>query len=144
MVRIGKQELAAEFRKVGGWAKQVTHLLEALRPVTVVVHVVQDLVVRAPHRYHTPWTTTVASCSGQLWCNENGNRAATNREVAGRTDRSADHLSSLFCSTAALDRTFCWAGVIGVAAAVVLVDVLLLAGTLVLRPTNSAMLPRSQ
>ena len=59
--------------------------------------------------------------------------------------RSADHLSSLFCSTAALDRTFCWAEVIGGAATVVVVvDELLLAGTLVLRPTTSAMLPRCQ
>ena len=58
--------------------------------------------------------------------------------------RSADHLSSLFCSTAALDRTFCWAEVIGGAATVVVVDELLLAGTLVLRATASTIVPRCQ
>ena len=57
---------------------------------------------------------------------------------------SADHLSRASCSTAALDRTFCWAEVIASAVTGVLVDELLLAGTLVLRPTTSAMLPRCQ
>ena len=56
----------------------------------------------------------------------------------------ADHLSDVSCSTAKLDKTFCWAGVIGGVASVVLVDVLLLAGTLVLRATNSNILPRCQ
>ena len=53
---------------------------------------------------------------------------------------SADHLISPSCLRAALDRTFCWAGVIGFVA----LEAPPLAGTLTLRATASTIAPFCQ